>query len=100
MFLALLATTCKTDAAAVKIFPCKQLPQKFKKVSTTGAQYIVKQGLTKCALPFGIIVAGDSKLNDSTVLATAKIVAELIDQNKDGNNLKILKILLLLMSTY
>ena len=77
--------TCKTDAAAVKVFPCRQLPKKLpKKISTTSAQYLVKNGLTKCALPFGIIVAGASNLPDSTVLATSKILAELIDQNKDG----------------
>merc|ERR1712029_880966 len=77
--------TCKTDAAAVKVFPCSQLPKKLpKKISTTSAQYLVKNGLTKCALPFGIIVAGASNLPDSTVLATSKILAELIDQNKDG----------------
>ena len=41
-------------------------------------------GFTKCAEPFGILVAGKTKRDDKTVLAMAKVVAELLDQNKDG----------------
>ena len=41
-------------------------------------------GFTKCAEPFGILVAGKTKTTDKTVLAMAKVVAELLDQNRDG----------------
>ena len=41
-------------------------------------------GFTKCAEPFGILIAGTKKITNKSVLAMAKVVAELLDQNKDG----------------
>ena len=57
-----------------------------------GVQQLLSYGITKCALPFGIIVVGDQILTDSGILATAKIAAELIDQNKDGKSNHLRKI--------
>ena len=88
---ALSAEKCPTDSAGVEIFPCQELSQKFDTQNPNfemGVQQLLSYGFTKCALPFGIIVAGDQKLTDSGILATAKIAAELIDQNKDGNCLR------------
>ena len=45
---------------------------------------LAKNKFTKCAEPFGILVAGSKKMSDFTVLQTAKIIAELLDQNRDG----------------
>ena len=42
------------------------------------------KGFTKCAEPFGILIAGSKNITDKSVLAMAKVVAELLDQNKDG----------------
>ena len=72
---------CITDAANVKIFPCKQLPKKLRKAGIL----LQSKGFTKCALPFGVLVVGKSTFKDSGILTTAKIVAELIDLDRDGN---------------
>ena len=88
---ALFAEKCPTDTAGVEIFPCNELSQKFGTQNPNfeiGVQQLLSYGFTKCALPFGIIVAGDQKLTDSGILATAKIVAELIDQDENGNYLR------------
>ena len=45
---------------------------------------LAKNSFTKCAEPFGILVAGHKGMSDFTVLETAKIMAELLDQNRDG----------------
>ena len=45
---------------------------------------LLAKGFTKCAEPFGILIAGTLKVTDKSVLAMAKVVAELLDQNKDG----------------
>ena len=92
---ALFAEKCPTDTAGVEIFPCNELSQKFGTQNPNfeiGVQHLLSYGFTKCALPFGIIVAGDQKLTDSGILATAKIAAELIDQNKDGKSNHLRKI--------
>ena len=47
-----------------------------------------ENGFTKCAEPFGILIAGSKKIADKSVLAMAKVVAELLDQNKDGKILR------------
>ena len=81
------AEQCPTDIAGVEIFPCNQLSEKFDTQNPNfeiGVQQLISYGFTKCALPFGIIMAGDQELSDSGILAAAKIAAELIDQNKDG----------------
>merc|ERR1739848_749529 len=79
---------CKTDKANLKIFPCNKLHLKFgdKNIAQTGkkaADMIHKKGYTKCVLPFGVLVAGYGKFNDAGILTTAKLVAELIDQDQD-----------------
>ena len=55
---------CITDAANVKIFPCKQLPKKLNKAG----KLLQSRGFTKCALPFGVLVVGKSTLKDSGIL--------------------------------
>ena len=72
---------CKTDAAKVKIISCNQLQGKLAKAG----KLLQSKGFTKCVQPFGVLVVGKSTFKDSGILATAKIVAELIDQNRDGN---------------
>jgi hypothetical protein len=53
-------------------------------VSTKDKATLKTNGFTKCAEPFGILIAGTKKITNKSVLAMAKVVAELLDQNKDG----------------
>ena len=53
-------------------------------VSTKDKATLKTNGFTKCAEPFGILIAGSKGMTDKTVLAMATVVAELLDQNKDG----------------
>ena len=82
--------SCKTDTANVKIFDCKDLPNKFTDmtISQQAANTLKNKGYSKCVLPFGVLVAGKSNFEDSGILTTAKIVAELIDQDRDGKVVK------------
>ena len=87
--------SCKTDKANVNIFDCKDLPKKFSDltISAQAANLLKNKGYSKCVLPFGILVVGKNTFEDSGILTTAKIVAELIDQDRDGR-LNIHKILM------
>ena len=69
-----------TDKANVKLIPCS----KAQTVSAEDKAVLAANSFTKCAEPFGILVAGSKKMSDFTVLQTAKIIAELLDQNRDG----------------
>ena len=80
-----------TDKANVKVIECKNAQT----VSTTDKATLKTKGFTKCAEPFGILIAGTKKIPDKSVLNMAKVVAELLDQNKDG---KILDNLLTMMT--
>ena len=53
-------------------------------MSASDKAVLAKNSFTKCAEPFGILVAGSKGMSDFTVLQTAKIMAELLDQNRDG----------------
>ena len=48
------------------------------------AAELTQAGLTKCALPFGVIIGASSEVPDSYVVTVAKIVAELLDPDMDG----------------
>ena len=69
-----------TDKANVKVIECKNAQT----VSTTDKATLKSNGFDKCAEPFGILIAGSKKITKKSVLAMAKVVAELLDQNKDG----------------
>jgi len=45
---------------------------------------LTEAGLTKCILPFGVIIGAASDVPDSYLTMTAKIVAELLDPDMDG----------------
>lgn len=51
---------------------------------TGWAQALVGAGLTKCVMPFGIIIGADASVPDSYINQAARIVAELVDPDKDG----------------
>ena len=53
-------------------------------VSTKDKATLKTNGFNKCAEPFGILIAGSKNVTDKSVLTMAKVVAELLDQNKDG----------------
>ena len=69
-----------TDKANVQVIECKNAQT----VSTTDKATLKSNGFDKCAEPFGILIAGSKKITKKSVLAMAKVVAELLDQNKDG----------------
>ena len=69
-----------TDGANVKVIACKDAQT----VSAADKKTLANNGFTKCAEPFGILVAGSKGMTDFTVLDTAKIMAEFLDQNRDG----------------
>ena len=69
-----------TDNANVKVINCNNAQT----VSANDKTKLSENGFTKCAEPFGILIAGSKKITDKSVLAMAKVVAELLDQNKDG----------------
>lgn len=73
-----------TDNANVKVINCNNAQT----VSANDKTKLSENGFTKCAEPFGILIAGSKKIKDKSVLAMAKVVAELLDQNKDGKILR------------
>jgi len=48
------------------------------------AEALADAGLTKCVAPFGIIIGADSSVPDDYINQAARIVAELVDPDKDG----------------
>ena len=84
-----LAKECPTDNARVEIFACSELPKWYVDGESdnfkTGVQLLVSNGFTKCALPFGVMMVADESVPDSSILASAKIFAEFLDQDRDGN---------------
>ena len=69
-----------TDKANVKVIACKDAQT----VSAADKKTLASNQFTKCAEPFGILVAASKGMTDFTVLDTARIVAEMLDQNRDG----------------
>ena len=69
-----------TDKANVKVIACNDAQT----VSTGDKKILANNGFTKCAEPFGILVAGSNGMTDFTVLDTARILAEMLDSNRDG----------------
>ena len=63
------AVSCDSDAII--------LPDKVKKV-------LMETEMTQCAMPFGVLIAADKKMNKNYVNLLASIVAEFLDQNRDG----------------
>ena len=83
-----MAKECPTDNARVEIFACSELPKWYVDGESdnfkTGVQLLVSNGFTKCALPFGVMMVADESMPDSSILASAKILAEFLDQDRDG----------------
>jgi len=69
-----------TDNGNVKVINCNNTQT----VSAKDKSTLFAKGFTKCAEPFGILIAGSKNITNKSVLAMAKVVAELLDQNKDG----------------
>ena len=65
----------------MKLIPCSDAQL----VSESDKVVLNNNDFTKCAEPFGILVAGTTQMSDFTVLQTAKIMAEMLDQDRDGN---------------
>ena len=72
-----------TDKANVNVIACKDA----KTVSAADKKTLATNGFTKCAEPFGILVAGSKGMTDCTVLDLARILSEMLDQNRDGRPL-------------
>ena len=72
-----------TDKANVNVIACKDA----KTVSAADKKTLATNGFTKCAEPFGILVAGSKFMTDFTVLDTARILAEMLDQDRDGRSI-------------
>ena len=76
-----------TDKANVKVIACKDAQT----VSAANKKILANNGFTKCAEPFGILVGASKGMTDFTVLDSARIIAEMLDQNRDGTLIFILK---------
>ena len=77
---------CATDNAQLEIFPCSELVDRFSPIddnplfSTCGMDLFLPR-FDRCALPFGVLVAATEAIDDQNLLASARIVAELLDQD-------------------
>lgn len=45
---------------------------------------LMNAGLTRCSMPFGVLLAADENFSDAYILLAAKIVSEILDQDMDG----------------
>ncbi len=45
---------------------------------------LMAAGLTKCMMPFGVLIGSDKNIPDSFVLLAGRILSEMLDQNMDG----------------
>jgi len=45
---------------------------------------LMKVDLTQCAMPFGVLIVADKKMDKKYINMLASIVAEFLDQNRDG----------------
>ena len=85
---------CATDNAQLEIFPCTELVDRFTPIdnnplfSTCGMDMFL-QRFDRCALPFGVLVAATEAIDDQNLLASARIVAEFLDQDRDGKIIKL-----------
>ena len=57
---------------------------KSSKIKASHAKILHDAGYTKCLLPFGILIVANGTFENAGLLSTAKIVAELIDQDRNG----------------
>ena len=57
---------------------------KSSKIKASHAKILHDAGYTKCLLPFGILIVANGTFENDGLLSTAKIVAELIDQDRNG----------------
>ena len=62
---------------------------KSSKIKASHAKILHDAGYTKCLLPFGVLVVAHKNIENAGLLTTAKIVAELIDQDRNGYNFSI-----------
>ena len=73
--------TGTVPAIGVRVFGCDSaeidLPGSVKTA-------LMAAGLTRCAMPFGVLLAADSQFAESYVRVAAQIVAELLDNDQDG----------------
>ena len=65
----------------VSIYACDsealELPERVKRA-------LIETGLTRCAMPFGVLVAADSRFAVRYIEQAAQIVAEMLDYDRDG----------------
>ena len=61
-----------------------QKGSKSSKIKASHAKILHDAGYTKCLLPFGILIVGNGTFGNNGLLSTAKIVAELIGQDRNG----------------
>ena len=59
---------------------------KSSKIKASHAKILHDAGYTKCLLPFGVLIVANKNIENAGLLTTAKIVAELIDQDRNGYN--------------
>ena len=57
---------------------------KSSKIKASHAKILHDAGYTKCLLPFGILIVANGTFENAGLLSTTKIVAELIDQDRNG----------------
>ena len=57
----------------------------FTTLSTEAKTTMMEAGITKCSMPFGILIGADQNIDDTYVLKVAQIVAEMLDQDRNGS---------------
>tara|TARA_B100001250_G_scaffold410886_1_gene438251 strand:- start:1282 stop:2163 length:882 start_codon:yes stop_codon:yes gene_type:complete len=52
-------------------------------LSQSAKDALIDAGLTKCMMPFGVLIGSDKNIPDSFVLLAGQILSEMLDQNMD-----------------
>jgi hypothetical protein len=90
-YLYLLLPACAADPPAGP--PAPQAPGTCTVLSTddprvllepSQREALLKADMTRCAQPFGVLVAADSRIPTETLSLAARVLAELLDQDMDG----------------
>ncbi|MDE0916475.1 MAG: hypothetical protein OSB57_14980 [Planctomycetota bacterium] len=92
-YIFLVLSACASDPPPVDPPASGQAPDVCTVLSTADArillapsqrQALLKANMTRCAQPFGVLMAADDRIPTDTLALAARVLAELLDQDMDG----------------
>ena len=73
-----------TEDAGVNVLSIVGCDDESLAISEEAKAALMSAGFTKCAMPFGVLIGADKDMPDARVKLAINIVAEMLDQDRDG----------------